>query len=96
MLQGTFAKGFLNVCSQKQPLFITILAPHSPAEGQGGLGDQGIGREDDGLENAGWVLGWSFRTMEGWEDTPPLWACSMCAHTIRRAGKQVSAAGIFR
>ena len=83
-----------------------------PSQPNGGLGwsgrhhaPEGTRREEDeGLEIAGWVLGWLCMTMEGLGGPPPLWARSMCAHAEahawgcwqRLAGKQVSAAGSFR
>lgn len=97
-------------------LFLQETAPlhhhPGPLQPNGGLGWSGRHRapettkreEDEGLEIAGWVLRWLCMAMEGWEDPPPLWACSMHAHGEAQmwgcwqghAGKQLSAAGSFR
>lgn len=68
MLQGTFAKGCLNVSSEKHHP-----DPSQPRRGLGRSGrhhtpDGTRREEDEGLEIAGWVFGWPCTSKEGWED----------------------------
>lgn len=68
MLQGTFAKGCLNVSSEKHHP-----DPSQPSRGLGRSGrhhtpDGTRREEDEGLEIAGWVFGWPYTSKERWED----------------------------
>lgn len=68
MLQGTFAKGCLNVSSEKHHP-----DPSQPSRGLGRSGrhhtpDGTRREEDEGLEIAGWVFGWPYMSKEQWED----------------------------
>lgn len=85
MPQGTIAKGCLNIFSEKLPLFIITLAPHSPVESYGGLGVSTLLRAVGGGKVKTWRLlsgghAWPRRVGR----TPLLSGNAVCVHLQRQ------------
>lgn len=83
MLQGTFAKGCLKVFFWEATPFHHHAGPSQPSRGfrVSWKALCSWGHWTRGKQGLRFLAGWSCMTMEGWEDSCPLWVCCVQRET---------------